>query len=1137
MDKQLFNDILAKVPGSFMAKLDRIRRYLHLGKASVMVGAGFSCNADVPAHIRVKQWNDVGKDIYCRLQAVDNAANSELVFKTPMRLASQFAAVNGRNELDNLIRDAIPDDRMSPGSLHYQLLDLPWRDVFTTNYDTLLERARRKLHRNYSVVTSRDMLLYKPSPRIIKLHGSFPDKTPFLMTEEDYMTYPVEHPEFVNTVRQALLESIFCLVGFSGDDPNFTSWQAWLQDVMGEYAGPSYLITCDKHYDESFMTLMKQRGVDVINFSEIDGLDDYKIALDFFFTFLTERGSDWQGHIDYDLRNVNVQCIIDQMQVVRETYPGWFVLPKQYYTHFDDMQYLFPYLEKTFETIEEENRENLLFELDWRAGISLSFTDLDWYRNNLEIVISSYGDKPLSEKASTLGISLLRLYRHHLDKKEAAAALQARLAREISRMNQSQQGKYYYTLACNALSILDYDAVANILMDWQPTAFDYVGVIYKALVIVECGERSDAIALLNEALEKITLSLSQNTTPEESSLRCVIESLISFYSKGRMSETDQRFSFSDHANAILNKIGQSNKELIETVHGFGVGTITRSWNMNSGINKELFYSYRYLLLCESYGFPYGLATSTIDEKILETLLPQLVGFGFGYGLGPVLRSGSRKVTESYLSRKALSMLSREQADTLARILLSCSRQNSFKKALKRREVEVLLPFLSRLSPLCSAEVVAEIFRFTLSVYTDTYISKPDDLRIIYSNLLPESIQSVYSMVFESDIFSDRRKHDLPLPQDAMNFYTPGNKAIDVVCEGLRSDDGHTKEAAYLRAEKLLDAKLQEKDRQRLFDSIRRWRAEMPATNYTRASFNVVAPSDDEKGIIRKQVREDVKKLVESNYANDKSSIPISSLDEDLWQITIDAPHLTTPQITSVLEKMATILDDNFDAYAKDDSDDVFGGFRHFTFPVFRLLGEFVRVVTNNGYSEKCPSAKLFKVLIKYLPTHLPVRLTIVQLNAICHDLGPKKIHKIIAEQLLSDNENDVMDSCNALVYFAYHYTNYQGNLLNIIFYCEHAFNDRMRLYLQTLSMISIEKMSLTTQKHLANMLKSVLSRIPYQDIPDESKVDIMHDGMRLAASLYGVMAPKGLVEALSLWENYAKNEQNNNDIRRPWFVR
>lgn len=61
MDNKRFDDILVNVPGSFKAKLNRIRRYLYLEKASVMVGACFSRNADVPSHVKVKQWNDVGR--------------------------------------------------------------------------------------------------------------------------------------------------------------------------------------------------------------------------------------------------------------------------------------------------------------------------------------------------------------------------------------------------------------------------------------------------------------------------------------------------------------------------------------------------------------------------------------------------------------------------------------------------------------------------------------------------------------------------------------------------------------------------------------------------------------------------------------------------------------------------------------------------------------------------------------------------------------------------------------------------------------------------------------------------------------------------------------------------------------------
>lgn len=59
------------------------------------------------------------------------------------------------------------------------------------------------------------------APRIIKLHGSFPSQRPFIITEEDYRTYSKRFAAMVNTVQQALLEKVFCMIGFSCEDSDF----------------------------------------------------------------------------------------------------------------------------------------------------------------------------------------------------------------------------------------------------------------------------------------------------------------------------------------------------------------------------------------------------------------------------------------------------------------------------------------------------------------------------------------------------------------------------------------------------------------------------------------------------------------------------------------------------------------------------------------------------------------------------------------------------------------------------------------------------------------------------------------------------------------------------------------------------
>lgn len=66
---------------------------------------------------------------------------------------------------------------------------------------------------------------------------------------------------------------------------------------------------------------------------------------------------------------------------------------------------------------------------------------------------------------------------------------------------------------------------------------------------------------------------------------------------------------------------------------------------------------------------------------------------------------------------------------------------------------------------------------------------------------------------------------------------------------------------------------------------------------------------------------------------------------------------------------------------------------------------------------------------------------------------------------------------------------------------------------------------------------AVLDRIPVQDISEEIKLDILHDGISLAASLDGITTPDVLVNAINKWKSYAINNIVFNDILRPWFVR
>ena len=59
---------------------------------------------------------------------------------------------------------------------------------------------------------------------------------PLIFAAEDFRTYPARHAAFVNLARQIFIENDLCLVGFSGNDPNFLEWAGWVRDHLGGHA-------------------------------------------------------------------------------------------------------------------------------------------------------------------------------------------------------------------------------------------------------------------------------------------------------------------------------------------------------------------------------------------------------------------------------------------------------------------------------------------------------------------------------------------------------------------------------------------------------------------------------------------------------------------------------------------------------------------------------------------------------------------------------------------------------------------------------------------------------------------------------------------------------------------------------------
>ncbi len=154
--------------------------------------------------------------------------------------------------------------------LHQLLLQcVGFRNYYTTNYDNLLEIAMEKEERPIIVIKHGKELSNKSADcKIIKIHGSLREDendytgfdgcndTNYIITQEDYESYGEKHPAFKTILNTDMLQGVFCLIGFSGTDPNFRSCIEWLLKILGPQDKNQvkfYLIDLSEKKTESYL--------------------------------------------------------------------------------------------------------------------------------------------------------------------------------------------------------------------------------------------------------------------------------------------------------------------------------------------------------------------------------------------------------------------------------------------------------------------------------------------------------------------------------------------------------------------------------------------------------------------------------------------------------------------------------------------------------------------------------------------------------------------------------------------------------------------------------------------------------------------------------------------------------------------
>lgn len=1165
MEKERFKKLSEDLLPSLKMKLEAIRKYLHENKASLMVGAGFSKNADMDESTTMKDWFGLADDFYETLYG-NRPNDKDVKYKSVLRLASQVESSKGRCVLESLIQNSLPDHRVYPGRLHVKLMGMPWTDVFTTNYDTLLEKAFVEADRYYHKVTNKETLLYAPHPRIVKLHGSFPDIRPFIITEEDFRTYPQKFPELVNTVRQSLIENVMCLIGFSGDDPNFQSWLGWLRDVMGKQIAPVYQITYNKTMHESNVKLSYDLGIDVVNLAEIPGVKDFTEALDFCLEYIDQPfETQWKPSINIlhkfngilndstkskdDIAN-ELSDTVQKMREIRSSYPGWYVLPKKYYNDFNDVKVEYPYLNRLIQVIKDDAKllVDFMYEINWRYAITLSSLDFEWYvktAEELPMFISEDVDADTLKKIITLKESLLTVYRYRNDG-EAFTNLASQFSSLSSYLTYEHERVLFHEHCFFYLGRLDHVGVENLLQKWTPRSYDYKGYLWKAGIIAEIGREKEAISILRDTLKDIKKNiLGSKHSKALLSTKKAIEHVLWLMSLGHeeMPTYDEDYKPSELFRFFTDSITKSSgvKESILTTHSFGLFTTGTQYNSGeNGFVGSFLGAYRYIRLYEELGLPLSNSSqSRISGDIVDAVVT-LMKYNPEFAYMLFARGAEKSVIEKKIDRSCFSYFSREQVLRLFEVLYPMAKnilESEPSKPLRYRLFVSVMPLLSLLSVLLPSEKVKDIFELWLILYkrhSNAFNGKY--VEQLYQCMNDNDLHSCQLMAFDLPILTTGNGVDFCIPNRNLSEQEINNDALIEAMKKLQSDNSQFVSSAYQRIVYLMNCKLDETSKAALQTAIINWRKPDYDTLEKKHSITVVPLLPPFETVKEGKIVDDIlNSFIGTDFKTSGSSVSISSFTQHLHTLSFFTTRFTEKQHTLYVEKIIKTLSENEELFKNDDSNSFMGGLRHFVHQIFPYISAYMQmaVLPNNGN----PIWNDFVgILLKY-HSHGYATLQSYTKLQLLRGKANTQLKNMIGKCVLSNDKVLAKDACEALVVYSEKkkkYTN-QSIIKDLIHYIRYTEDDiASGVYLGTLIRVLVNG---GICKEAKELLLSWIEGFAIHCGSSKQWTATQCDMLYHANVLAGVISVKWPDwSSLESWKQLMENDNVFNDIRHGFEV-
>lgn len=320
--------------------LESLKRDYNQGIMSAFIGAGFSLNVseyyltwngllyDMVHSIHKDEIDNAYKEYKKKNRIIKNRQSVEDFTRVyipdiinregALSIASQYVRAhnNMHESIDAYIEEHIPYAKIEEDGIHLlrndkevcvcdkQCLSLHrlllqctcFRDFYTTNYDNLLEIAIDPKGEPIKIIKQgKELSNTSADKRIIKIHGSLNgtdictqsfdgcNSERFVITQEDYDNYTINHPAFKSVLQTDMLQGVFCLIGFSGTDPNFRDCINWLLKILGTQDNSQikfYLVDLSEEPPVNYLSAFyKNNSIEIVRLRDREIMEQMGITL------------------------------------------------------------------------------------------------------------------------------------------------------------------------------------------------------------------------------------------------------------------------------------------------------------------------------------------------------------------------------------------------------------------------------------------------------------------------------------------------------------------------------------------------------------------------------------------------------------------------------------------------------------------------------------------------------------------------------------------------------------------------------------------------------------------------------------------------------------------------------------------